>query len=123
MPELQVTISLPYLLRLRDEAYSTVPAGEVAQVRQEPEAEGRLARTTVRATFSHPETTDPDETHRLRVRDAEQLLRRTNRLLRWYRAVSRQTEIIELTRAQASPFSFEVIGGGSTGRWIDPLVF
>ena len=121
MPQLQVSIRLPYLLRLRDDDYLTSPAGDVLQVRQSPLLEGTAARTTVRAIFDHTDTADRDERLRLRVRDAEQLLRRTNRLLRWYRAVSRSAEVIELTRAQASPFQFQVVGAAAAAGWDDPL--
>jgi hypothetical protein len=57
------------------------------------------------------------------ARDADRLLRRTNRLLRWYRAVRRRADITELTRAQASPFRFEVVGPGDPTDWTDPIAY
>ena len=53
---------------------------------------------------------DPEERARLAARRAADLLVQTNRLLRWYRTVTREGSIIELTRAQASPVSFTVVG-------------
>ena len=73
--------------------------------------------------FDHPAVADPEERQRLRARDAEQLMRRTNRLLRWYRALSRQTEVIELTRARVSPFRFQLVGGGIPEEWNDPIEY
>ena len=76
------------------------------------------------AVFDHPETPDSDQRQRLRGEDAEHLLpRRTNRLLRWYRAASRRTEVIELTRAQASPFRFEAAGAATAAVWNGFLMF
>ena len=62
------------------------------------------------ADFDHEDTADRDAIFRIRKRDADRLLHRTNRLLRWYRAISRQSEMTELSRVQASPFNFEVTG-------------
>jgi hypothetical protein len=75
------------------------------------------ASTSVGAIFKHPDVPNRGERQFLRLRDAEQLLRRTNRLLRWYRAVSGNAEVIELTRAQASPFRFQVLGEPSAEDW------
>jgi hypothetical protein len=49
------------------------------------------------------------------------LLTATNRLLRWYRAVTGQAEVIELTQAAASPFTFALDAGGPWGG--DPLTY
>lgn len=121
MPDLQVSILLPYVLRLLDGDYPTSPTGEIVQVRQPPLLEGAIARSTVGARFHHDEVADPNEKERLRARDAEQLLRRTNRLLRWYRAVSDKTEVIELTRTQASPFHCQILGAATAEGWNDPI--
>lgn len=123
MLRLQVSTMLPYGLRLRDGEYQTSPAGDSIQVGQPPLAEGAGARTIVQAHFEHPESAVVDEQERQRVRDVDLLLRRTNRLLRWYRAVSHETEVIELTRAQASPFQFAVVGAGGGDGWSKPMTF
>ncbi len=123
MPTLQVRIQLPYVLRLRAGDYRTSAAGEALQVQQPPLLEGTVARTSVQALFDHPGDCDPEERQRFRARDAEQLLRRTNRLLGWYRAVSRKAEVIELTRAQASPFHFRIVEGSPGEGWADPIAY
>jgi hypothetical protein len=121
MPRLAVSVKLPYALRLRAESYRVGPLLELIRVENPPSLAAAVARTVVQAEFDHAETDDADEKQRLRVRDAEQLLRRTNRLLRWYRAVSRKTDIVELTRAQASPFEFQVLGEPAGKGWEDPI--
>ena len=44
-------------------------------------------------------------------------------MLRWYRAVRQRAGITELTRAQASPFRFELVGAGDPVGWIDPIKY
>lgn len=112
MPELQVSVALPYYLRLAEGDYQTSQAGEVVQVVAPLLLEGTVPCTSVRALFTPEESADLDEIHKRRVRCGEQLLRRINRLLRWYRSVSRQADITELTRAQVSPFSVRSDRGG-----------
>ncbi len=123
MPELQVSVTLPYDLRLHEGDYPTAPAGEILQIRRSSGEQGPARRTVVRTNFTHPETTDQEEIFRLQTRDADQLLRRINRLLRWYRAVSHKTKILELTRAQASPFQFQLVGAGAEPAWGEPLKY
>ena len=81
-------------------------------------------QSTVRACFD-PDfmTADLDEIQRQRIKCGDQLLQRINRLLRWYRSVSRQADITELTRAQVSPFLFEAIGDDVPIEWIAPLEY
>ncbi len=50
-------------------------------------------------------------------------MRRVNRLLRWYRVATGQAAIIELTRAQASPFRFIVEGTGAVWGGDAPLEY
>jgi hypothetical protein len=123
MPELQVSVVLPYHLRLADENYQTAQVGEELQVVAPPLLEGTLPRTSVRASFTPEESADPDEIQRRRVRCGDQLLRRINRLLRWYRSVSRQAEISELTRAQVSPFQFAAVSAAPAPEWLTPLEY
>jgi hypothetical protein len=123
MPELHVSVVLPYYLRLGQGEYQTTQVGEIVQVVASPLLEGVRPRTSVSARFTLNESADPDEIQRQRIRCGEQLLRRTNRLLRWYRSVSRQADITELTRAQVSPFLFQAVGGASTAEWTAPLEY
>jgi hypothetical protein len=92
MPELQVSVVLPYYLRLAEGDYQTCQAGEVVQVVAPLLLEGTVPCTSVCALFTPEESADLDEIHKRRVRCGEQLLRRINRLLRWYRSVSRQAD-------------------------------
>jgi hypothetical protein len=55
---------------------------------------------------------NPETQERRRRLEADRLLRRVNRLLRWYRVASGQATVIELTRAQASPFRFVIDATG-----------
>lgn len=123
MPELQVSVVLPYYLRLAEGNYQTAQVEEVVQVVAPPLLEGTLPRTSVRARFTPEESADPDEIQKRRVRCGEQLLRRINRLLRWYRSVSRQADITELTRAQVSPFQFAAAGAALGAEWTTPLEY
>lgn len=122
MPEIRVKFALPFALRLSEGDYSTAAAGGPVRIGEGP-IEETDPRTVVSATFPHADVADPVGIARLRRRDAEQLLRRTNHLLRWYRAVRRRADITELTRAQASPFRFEVIGGGGDPAWAADLEY
>jgi hypothetical protein len=123
VPELQVTVVLPYYLRLAEGDYQTALGGELVQVVPPPLLEGTLPRSSVRALFTPEESADTDEIQKRRVRCGEQLLRRINRLLRWYRSVSRQADITELTRAQVSPFQFAAAGAAVAAEWTAPLEF
>jgi hypothetical protein len=123
VPELQVTVVLPYYLRLAEGDYQTAQGEEVVQVVAPPLLEGTPPRSSVRALFTPEESADPDEIQKRRVRCGEQLLRRINRLLRWYRSVSRQADITELTRAQVSPFQFAAAGAAVAAEWTAPLEY
>src|SRR5437899_2723907 len=103
MPEIRISITLPYALRLIDGEYHTAQVDEILRI-SAPALEETTPQTIVSATFQHDETPDLVEKQRMRVQDADRLLRRTNRMLRWYRAVRQQADITERTRAQASPF-------------------
>jgi hypothetical protein len=120
MPEIRINITLPYALRLTEGEYQTAQAGEEIHI-SVPNLEETSLQTIIAATFHHDEIADPDDKYKVRVQDADRLLRRTNRMLRWYRAVRRRADITELTRAQASPFRFEVIGPGDAAGWTDPI--
>jgi len=123
VPELQVSVVLPYYLRLVEGDYQTAQGGELVQVVPPPLLEGTLPRSSVRALFTPEESADPEAIQRGRVRCGDQLLRRINRLLRWYRSVSRQADITELTRAQVSPFQFAAAGAAVAAEWTAPLEY
>src|SRR5438132_224019 len=123
MPELQVNVVLPYYLRLAEGEYQTGQAGELVHIGAPVLAEGTSPRTPVRALFQPEHSADLDEIQRRRARCGDQFLRRINRLLRWYRTVSRRAEITEVTRAQVSPFQFELTGGVAPAEWTVPLQY
>jgi hypothetical protein len=120
MLEIRISITLPYALRLTEGEYQTAQVGEIIRI-SAPPLEETSPETIVAATFQHGEILDPGGKLSVRAQDADRLLRRTNRLLRWYRAVHQGADITELTRAQASPFRFEVVGPGDPAGWIDPI--
>lgn len=122
MPEIRVSITLPYALRLTEGEYQTAEVGEIIHITS-PRLEETSPETLVSAIFPHGDIPDPDARQSVRAQDADRLLRRTNRMLRWYRAVRQRADITELTRAQASPFQFALIGGGDATGWVDPIVY
>ena len=138
MPRLRISILSPYHLRLRgsehpsqlhsreDREYMTRPDGWSVQLQLIAKVlvdYRSMLVTGVSAEFEPPATDDRDQQFKHRRRAAERLLADTNRLLRWYRAASKQAEIVELTRAQASPFRFEVLDGTDPTGWIDNITF
>jgi hypothetical protein len=122
MLEIRVSITLPYALGLAEGDYLTAQVGEIIRV-SAPTLEEPNPQTVISATFQNGENFDPDEKDRCRAQDADRLLRRANRLLRWCRAVIQQADIAELTRAQASPFRFEVVGPGDSEGWTKPIKY
>jgi hypothetical protein len=121
MPQLQVSVVLPYYLLLSEGDYRTARVGEVVHVGDPLLDEGIRQRTPIDVQFAHEDSADQDEIQRQKARDAEQLLLRVNKLLRWYRAVTRRADITELTRAQASPFTFTIIGTAAAPEWGLPI--
>jgi hypothetical protein len=117
MPAIRVTITLPYYLRLAEGDYAGPGGAETVRVLAPELAEGMPPQTSVQANFVNLDTADPNEIQHEKARDANQLLQWTNRLLRLYRAVTRRADIIELTRAQASPFRYEVVGAATAPEW------
>ena len=111
-----ISIHLPYLLVLPPGEYPTPGVGGFVRL-----AEGSVtnvdgtveARTEASALFDASDTDDAETRERQSQAEVDRLLRRVNRLLRWYRVATGQAAIIELTRAQASPFRFIVDGTGA----------
>ncbi|HEV7224978.1 MAG TPA: hypothetical protein VGN42_19900 [Pirellulales bacterium] len=122
MPEIRVSMTLPYALRLAEGQYATAQGDEVIHINAPPLEEVN-PQTIVAAVFQRDEIHDQDQMQKARVQDADRLLRRTNRMLRWYRAVRQRADITELTRAQASPFRFEVVGPGDPAGWTGPIEY
>lgn len=117
MPAVRVTITLPYYLRLAEGDYAGPDGAEALRVLAPELAEGAPPQTSLQANFVNLDTADPDEIQREKARDARQLLQWSNRLLRCYRALTRRADIVELTRAQASPFRYEVVGPSAATDW------
>ena len=103
---IQVSLVLPYLLRLPNGVYPTGAEGGMLSLREQYVAEQNTKRTVVSAEFDAPAFLDLKPQFALKSREAEALLKRTNRLIRWYRAETRQAAVVEVTKAQASPFVF-----------------
>jgi hypothetical protein len=60
----------------------------------------------------------------LKSRQADQLLNLTNRLLRCYRSVTQNAEIIELSRAGASPFRFRLVSiAANPSTWESEITY
>lgn len=68
--------------------------------------------TSVSAVFDAAIALQSEQRFEEQKKEFERLLRRTNRLIRWYRSETRQAAVVELTRAQASPPSFTEVDSG-----------
>ena len=109
MPQVRVSIVLPYLLRLPDGIYQTGAEGGTIDLteRYMPGGDSLGAKhTSVSAAFDASNSLQPEQQFEVQKKEFERLLRRTNRLLRWYRSKTRQAAVVELTRSQASPPTF-----------------
>ena len=123
MPIVQASISLPYSLKLSRGLYHTDQPGRVLQVDKSASRPDVRVSTVVSITTAQPDTRVPDEQREWNARQAEQWLGLTNRLLRCYRAITRDAMITELSRAQASPFRFRVSSRGATSfAWEPELI-
>ena len=117
MANVRISIHLPYLVVLPPGEYPTPGVGGSVCL-----ADGLVtnpngaseARSEVSSVFDPSDAAGSDTQARKRQSEADLLLRRVNRLLRWYRVVTGHAAVIELTRAQASPFRFAVDGTGAT---------
>ncbi len=123
MPALRVSVVLPYYLRLAVGDFVAADGEQSLRIGAAILEEGLPPRTPVDAQFHPADSADPDEIQRSRTQCAEQLLRRINRLLRWYRTISRRADITEVTRGQASPFRFAPLGVVVAADWIAPLAY
>lgn len=116
MATVRISIHLRYLLILPPGEYPTPGVGGIVRLTDGSlrNLDGTIeSRTEASAVFEAPNADDADAQERQRQAEADRLLRRVNRLLRWYRVSTGEAAIIELTRAQASPFRFIVEGTGA----------
>ena len=125
MPSVRVRIRLPFYLRLQAGDYATSPQaqGRVLTVTPHQSFPEALPRTLVSSLHDHSDPTNLDELNRLKVKFANRLLRDTNRMIRWYRAVTREADVMELTLAQASPFQYTPLEEGQSPDWETPWTF
>jgi hypothetical protein len=75
-------------------------------------------RTRVRSFFDSDDNIGPQAARRLADQEAEGLLGRVNRLLRWYRVLAARPEIADLTLPDLSPFVFTL--GETDTPWSVP---
>jgi hypothetical protein len=116
MAKVRVSIDLPYRLLLPAGEYPTPGEGGSVQLQETVATamEGAIEPKTLASMVSDADDgTDAQALTRTRHQQADRLLRRVNHLLRWYRVATGQATIMELTRAQASPFRFTVEGTGA----------
>ncbi|MDQ2687406.1 MAG: hypothetical protein M3Y28_06020 [Armatimonadota bacterium] len=113
MPLIHITLTLPYLLRLPSERYHTGAEGGFLDLseRYVEDVNGLGAKyTAVSSDFDAPDYATPEQRLVRKKAEADRLLRRVNRLMRWYRTVTGQAGLVELTRVQAGPFAFTISG-------------
>jgi hypothetical protein len=90
------------------------------------DAHGRpgSAYTQVSLVFDADPQADNDERQRVAARRAQDLLRHSNLLLRWYRTVATQAAVLEVTRVQLSPIRFVIErDSGGSALYHDELNF
>ncbi len=123
MPVVRVTIDLPYHLVLPDGEYSFAP-GDVITLAERLEIADQprdsRVRTSVGRVFEVDEDIDSEAAGAVAAREATSTLRRTNRLLRWYRQLALRPYAMEVTRAQVSPFQFENVA--THQPWLVPVL-
>jgi hypothetical protein len=127
MPVISVGFRVPYSLRITSTKFQTSPNGDTIQLYYR-EPVGESPNCFVNADFECDHVDDLAKRLEAKEDYARRLLMRTNRLLRWYRAVTQNAEILELTRAQASPFVFSLSDVGpsetwDTRMWNEPLEY
>ena len=123
MPQISISIALPYLLRLPDRVYQTGAEGGAINLSEKYASIGdslSAKHTSVSSTFDAASSLQPEQQVEVQKGNFERLLRRTNRLIRWYRSETRQAAVVELTRSQASPPSFMEVDTGLA--WGIPLL-
>jgi hypothetical protein len=121
MARIRIVSVLP-LLPLPDGVYADKSAEPLVLKGLEGEEEVRTEGTRVQSVFQSS-ANSPDQVEVERTEQARTLVRRVNRLIRWYRASSADTTMTEITLAKASPFAFldETVDshGASTPEFLD----
>ena len=125
MPRVQASIALPYLLKLKSGMYSAGRREDDLEVNVPSFHPDVQPRTVASIVTDQPATLDENEQRYLNSRQADRLLSLTNRLLRCYRATTRDPAIVELSRASASPFRFVVVLEGTitSAKWESELSY
>jgi len=124
MPRVQATISLPYLLKLESGLYSAGQPGRDLEITGLNFLRDVRPHTMISITTDQPDTERRGEQSKLNARQADQLLSLTNRLLRCYRAITRDSTITELSRARASPFQLQIVSEWvSAAAWESELTY
>lgn len=110
MIRIKASFTLPYYLRLAIGPYQAKGGTDYLALEEYalPNSSIGERRTVVSAAFDHPDNLDSIAQENAKAKDSEVLLLRANHLLRWYRSITQQAEIIEVTGIQASPFKFVV---------------
>lgn len=107
------TSKLPYLLRLPDGEYDALRLSRVVQ--DADHGQPGLAYSEVALPFDAEPDADDDTRQRIAARKMQELLLHTNRLLRWYRTITNQASVLEVTRVQLSPIRFLLADPGPEG--------
>jgi hypothetical protein len=124
MPRVRASIVLPYLLKLNPGLYPTGQPDRNLEIHQPPMVENTKANTSVSLTVDQPDVESADEQEPYKQKQADQLLILTNRLLRCYRATTRNAMMTELSRAEASPWRFWVLTDGTNAvNWEKKLIY
>lgn len=113
MARVGVDATVPYLLMLPNGEYPIGDAGSLflsspAHRREDgtiPEVEGPF-RTAVTSFFDASDMLEHKDALKVADREAQNLLNRVNRLLRWYRVLLARPDILEFTLPDISPFFF-----------------
>lgn len=123
VPQVRVSITLPYLLRLPDGLYQTGSEGGAISLTEQYVSGGdslSVKHTSISSVFDAPALLQPEQQVEVQRKEFGRLLRQTNRLIRWYRSETRQAAVVELTKSQAGPPSFIEVNAGLT--WGSPLL-
>ena len=145
MPRVQASIVLPYRLKLDAGPYPTGRSGQELEIHEVGPRSGKAStlapilvgpvsgsllpsfrrpKTMVSLVEALPETDDAEAQTESNARLADRLLLHTNRLLRAYRAITRDATITDLSRAEASPFRFRVLSGEAAAvAWESELIY
>lgn len=130
MPRIRIECTLPFLLPLPDGVYADREGEPLDLKMVQADPLQRLTgyavevhnedRTGVSSQY-HSEAALRDDVEVEKTRKARSLVARINKLIRWYRVVSSDVLISEITLSQASPFCFSATD--SNELWRQPLNF